>query len=191
MASALETKTSTDVSTKRKLMEHKNQLVVIIMCGAPCTGKTTWIEKNKEILRLKYNAPVVVVSRDIIRESVYGSVKHKQTKKKEDEVSKLYYKQLSQASMLDNAILILDNTHLRMSYIESYETTFKSLIDKGTCKFFIKFTETPYWKVVWRNIWRKWKTGKFIPWDVLRNYYFKYIFIKDAILKKYKDFIYE
>lgn len=172
-------------------MQRQNKLVVVIMCGAPCTGKSTWVEKNTNLLAQKYNAPVVVISRDIIRLSVYGSVSHTQTKQKEDEVSKRYYKQLSQASMLDHAVVILDNTHMRESYFQSYLATFKSLIDQKKAEVFIKVTEAPYWKMWFRNIKRKLTTGKYIPKDALKSYYKRFQNIKKVLNEKYKEYLYE
>lgn len=161
------------------------------MCGAPCSGKTTWIKKNMEELSTKHKAPVILISRDLIRVGVYGSEKHKQNKRVEDEVSRIYYKQLSKAITLPNAVLVLDNTHMKESYFISLITTFRSLIDSNKASFHIKFMEAPYWKMYLRNISRSLRTGKWIPIKYLKQYKQRSNELKQKIQTTYKQYIYE
>lgn len=161
-----------------------------MMCGTPCSGKTTWIEKNTNVIAQKFGAPVVVISRDLIREVVYGSVNHKQTKIKEDIVTEKYYKQFSVVAMMDNITVILDNTHLREKYFKAVFATFQSSIDQKKAEVYIKLCEVPYWKMIFRNWNRRRKTGKFIPVPRLKEQRKQYKELKQILLTKYKENLY-
>jgi predicted kinase len=166
-------------------MENANNLVIFVLSGAPCTGKSTWTKKMIEQAIID-KIEILVISRDKIREDFFGK-KYKQNKKDEEKVTNEYYRQLSRASMLSNHIIVLDNTHLRTSYFDAYLTTFKPLIDKGKAKLYIKVFNAPYWKIWYRNIVRKLRTGKYIPVKILKDFYKRQ---KAINYEKYKDYLY-
>jgi predicted kinase len=163
----------------------RDNLVFIILCGIPCSGKSTWTEKNMNKLMTYFNAPVVVVSRDTIREAMFDMDKYRYDKKGEDEVTNRFYKQLSHAVNLKNAVIILDNTHVKPSRIDVYFTMFKAMIDAGTITMYVKFFDIPLWKAKWRNYWRNKRTGKYISDNVFEGMYKNY---KKLDKSKYKEY---
>src|SRR5688500_15342033 len=101
-------------------MQEKDNLVLIILSGIPCAGKSTWSDRMTEYLYLKYDcAPIIVISRDTIREAKYGK-NYVFSKEREDEITKEFYKYLGVVSTFRNAVIILDNTHCKESYIDKY-----------------------------------------------------------------------
>jgi predicted kinase len=165
------------------MVVKKNNLVFIILVGIPCSGKSTWVQKNVPILMDKYGSPVIVISRDDIRLALFGK-NYKQNSEDEKKVTTQFYKQLSHASNLEDAVVILDNTHVKHAYIDAYFATFKSLIESGKAEIFVKFFDIPLWKAKWRNFWRDMQTGKHIPKDVLEKMYHNYSWLDK---KKYKE----
>lgn len=166
----------------------KDNLVFIIMCGIPCSGKSTWVKNNLDELSKKYNAPVIVISRDIIRESLSPVREYQYVPSNESKVTHLFYRQLSHAINLKNAVVIIDNTHVKEGRIDTYFAMFKKMIDSGIVKIHIKFFDIPLWRAQVRNYIRKWKTGKWIPKDVVDNMYKNYIKLNR---QKYKDYEYK
>src|SRR5688572_5106373 len=107
------------MDTILKPREKVSDIVIIILVGIPCSGKSTWANKVKQELFLKHGeAPVIYISRDQIRESLSNG-KYKFNSKTEEEVTKKFYGQLRNASNLDKAVIILDNTHVKTSYIDA------------------------------------------------------------------------
>jgi len=147
-------------------MQERDNLVLIILSGIPCAGKSTWSDLMTGYFYLKYEAPVIIISRDTIREAKYGK-NYVFSKEREDEVTKEFYKQLGVASTCRSAVVILDNTHCRESYIDKYLTIFKGMHDNKKMEIYVKFLDIPLWKAYIRNIWRKLRTGKWIPFKAI------------------------
>ena len=158
------------------------------MCGIPCSGKTTWIKKNIYSLYEKYNLPIIIISKDDIREANFFMPKYKYDTKSEEYVTKLFYKQLSNATtLLSQAVIIIDNTHIKPSRIDTYLSIFKTMIDNGNMKLYIKFFDIPLWRAKIRNIFRRYKTGKSISKDIFKKAYANYKNINKA---KYSSYLY-
>lgn len=152
----------------------KDNLIFIILCGIPCSGKSTWVKKNIDAIQDKYGKPVVVISRDTIRESTFDMKKYRYDDKGEKLVTEKFYKQLSHAINLKDAVVIIDNTHVKPARIDIYFKMFKAMIDNGAIKMYVKFFDIPLWKAKLRNFIRDWKTGKHIPAPVMEGMYANY-----------------
>jgi tRNA uridine 5-carbamoylmethylation protein Kti12 len=153
----------------------KNNLVFIILSGIPCSGKTTWIKQNIDKIAERHDAPVTVISKDIIREEIYKTGQQwKWDKEKERAVNDKFYKQLGQAATLQHAVVIVDNTHTSESRIDRYFNIFRSMILNGNIKVCVKFFDVPFYKAIMRNVLRRTKTGKWIPYEHMCNYHENY-----------------
>jgi predicted kinase len=149
-----------------------SKLIVICLVGAPCSGKSTWIEENLPILAARHKTNVVIISKDVIRKSFPQP--YIMCVVNEKVVTEKFYKQLSTASTLEEGVIILDNCHMQNKHMAAYLTTFQSLINSGKMEFYVEFFKIPYWKAWIRNIIRKIKTGKYIPLDHLKAFYKAY-----------------
>jgi len=167
---------------------QEDNLVLIILSGIPCSGKTTWIQQNTWKLYNKYSAPVVVISKDLIRESLYKSNYNgaQRTKVKENKVSDIFYKQLGLAASFQSAVIIIDNTHCDESRIDRYLSIFKNIHTTKKMKIYVKFFDIPLWKAHLRNLIRRLKTGKWISWPNMKIHYNRYQTINQ---EKYKHLL--
>jgi predicted kinase len=130
--------------------------IVIIMCGPPGSGKSTWI-KNK------IPDSFISVSRDEIREFMFGK-KYTQNESDEKKVTKCFDHLLEDAALAYKNIVI-DKTNVDTKYLDEYIKDFK-----GTGYIFhIKFFNTPLWLCRIRNIKRWVKTGRLVPYKVIKN----------------------
>jgi predicted kinase len=164
---------------------EKDNLVLFILSGIPGSGKTTWIQQNTWKLYNKYCTPVVVISKDLIRDSLFKSDYNgvERTKEKEKKVSDLFYRQLGLAASFKSAVIIIDNTHCDESRINRYFQIFKNYHSAQKVEYKVVFFNTPFWKAHLRNIIRRLKTGKWISWKAMRAYYNRF---KTIDQKKYK-----
>jgi tRNA uridine 5-carbamoylmethylation protein Kti12 len=148
---------------------QKDNLVLFILSGIPGSGKTSWVNKNTEILHDRYQRPVMIISKDLIRERLFFTTNIKDVEK-EKKVSEVFYRQLGLASSFKNAVIIIDNTHCTESHIDRYFQIFKNLHMPEKMVIYVKFFNTPFWKAHFRNIVRKWKIGKWISWKDMLTY---------------------
>lgn len=155
------------------MTETTKKLIIICMVGAPCSGKSTWIEENSAILQARHNTNVIVISRDNIRDALFGK-HYKMNSKDEHTVTKKFFEQLSTCAALNHGVIILDNCHMSSSYIREYFYTFARLINSGKMEFYIEFFQIPLWKAKLRNFNRRLYTGKWIPIDTLVQFYKRY-----------------
>lgn len=146
----------------------------IILVGIPTSGKSTWASKTPMNQH--------IICRDEIRYHLFGK-KYKQNPKDEYEVTRVFDYQLNQY-VLNGKNIILDNCHCRKSYII---LALRNLEAAGyTVR--IKFFDIPLWKAFYRNVKRKIFTGKWIPWNVIKNMKANY----DKIDKsKYSNYLYD
>jgi len=167
------------------MVDKLEKIFVICMVGMPCSGKSTWIQDNKPRIASQYNTNVIVISRDTIRETFFGK-DYKQNKEDEKAVTIRYWKELSHAIMLDNAVIILDNCHTKSSYIDEYIKLFQPLINSGKLEFFIKILKVPYLQALMRNYKRRVATGKWIPQDVLKSFHEAFLRLDTS---NYREFV--
>jgi hypothetical protein len=171
------------------MVEKAKKLVIICMVGTPCSGKSTWILKNRERLSNTYDsAPVIVISRDDIREEDGGKEALNQfNKEREKRVTDIYYKRFSTALQFSKAVIILDNCHMPRKYIEGTYEIIKPLVNVGKAEFFIKKIHVSY-PVAWvRNIHRRIKTGKWIPKEVMSDYFARWHKLDLSGFNEYPD----
>jgi len=95
---------------------------IIILVGPSGSGKSTWA---KNYISEPKNKKTVIVSRDDIRNSVFGEIDQSYYKSQsvitnEGLVSEISDRQIS-ACLFKGFDVIADNTHLRLKYIRKYE----------------------------------------------------------------------
>lgn len=147
---------------------------IIVLCGIPCSGKSTWAKYQNEI---HFRS---TISRDHYR-CVEGDGKYKFDYKLEDRVTEIcntFYKNYTSVCF----DIIIDNTHCSEKYLD-YEIKRKP--EGHTLR--IIFFDCPLWKAYYRNVIRYFKTGKWIPFSVIRNMKRNY----DKIDKKKYDMVYQ
>jgi predicted kinase len=165
---------------------EQNNLAFVILCGIPCSGKSTWAAQVASKYILEKGTPVAIICKDDIRENLFGK-DYTYSNENEKKVIDEYYKQLGRASAFKNALVILDNTHCKPSNIDSYFSIFKGMYSTGHVKIYVKFFDIPLWKAYVRNVLRKWKTGKYIPKKAIKGMHKAYKAIDQS---KYKDLIF-
>lgn len=137
--------------------------VLVILCGPPGSGKSTWAKRayNNSVFHT-----VTIVSRDDIRFSYLKE--GDQYFKYEDKVIEKFYTSISEALSVEDAVVVADATHLT-------EKSRKSLIELGR-KFnaivYGVYFSTPLKTCRRRNNKRK---GKYrVPNSVLKRMYFSF-----------------
>ncbi len=143
------------------------------MVGAPCSGKSMWIKNNLVAIRKRHGADVIIVSRDVIRESLFGK-KYVHNGTQERVVTKRFYELLGHALTLTKATIIIDNCNMSSFYLSDLLKTVNPMMLSGKLEFFIQYLEISYMKAYWRNIKRRILTGKWIPLKILRDFYVRY-----------------
>ena len=148
---------------------------VIILSGIPCSGKST--------LANQLTNSSNILSRDAIREELFGE-NYIHNKHDEEIVTNRFYDQLHYL-LTNNKYLpvIIDNTNCKELYIYQL-ISYIDTIDKFI--IIIKKLDIPLWKALYRNIIRYFKTGKYIPYNVMKNMYKNY---KSINWKKYEQYM--
>lgn len=151
---------------------------IIIMCGIPCSGKSTWaLEYAQKSNEKKYE----IISRDKIREQlfkghyIYSSDNEKKVTWTFNEYMDVYLHSIH----LDG--IILDNTHCKESYLNDIIKRFYNTHDIK-----IVFIDIPLWKAKLRNIARWYYTKKWIPISVINTMYKNYNKINKQKYEIYK-----
>lgn len=128
--------------------------IAIILCGIPCSGKTSYIESLPHSF--------YPISREQIKEKQFG----KGILAGEEGITNYYNRTLS-AFIKHNHNIVVSNTHCQKVYIDAMLERFEGLdyIVK------IKFFDIPLWQVYIKNLWRYITAGKYVPWTKLRNAY--------------------
>jgi len=133
---------------------------IVILCGPPCSGKTTWRteEMKKPFTRC--------ISRDDLRADTYPG-KYTFSSDKEDKIT--MYENLKMINYTLNPNIrriIVDNTHCKEKYLDNL------ILKQGKNNVItIKFFEVSLWKAHYRNIVRFIWTGKWIPIKVMNTMY--------------------
>lgn len=143
--------------------------MVTILVGIPCSGKSTWCEKEV-VKSLKYKTTYPsVLSRDAIRIALFGN-NYKQNSAQEDIVTEHFTRKLEQFIFFNDRHLIVDNTHCKEKYIDDILKKVR-LYSKDRIepiKVQIIFFDIPLYKAYYRNIVRYLGTGKWIPFEVIK-----------------------
>ena len=129
---------------------------VKILSGIPCSGKSTYAKH----LQGQWNW--TILSRDEIRLQLFGK-NYKQNTKDEKKVNVVFYDLLKESIRIGSNIVI-DNTNCKLSYINELKTWFPRDYDVEIVYFPISLLRAYY-----RNVIRWIKTGKFIPFGVIRS----------------------
>lgn len=130
---------------------------VLLMCGLPGSGKSTWIKENK--------LEPYSISRDNLRLLYYGPLYNKYGLESMPYASeKLVYEEymrIVEMRMRNNSFIVLDNTHLKVSSINSIV----NLAEYYGYKVFIKVMDTSVTECLRRNKGRE--SIKFVPEEVI------------------------
>lgn len=140
---------------------------VIILCGIPTSGKSTWADSYQKNEYIRYHGEDIriprIISRDKIRLDTFG-IKYKQNNKDEQLVTEIFDKMITLC--IDNKLnIIIDNAHTVAKYLNASINRFKSTDYTINVKFF----DIPLWLAYYRNITRRWRTGKWIPFNVIKR----------------------
>lgn len=133
-------------------------LKVILTIGIPCSGKSTWAKQF-----VKDNPSWIRVNRDDIREMIKSNFVL--NSKGEDYVTVI------QTEMIDNALMmnynvIVDNTNLKIEYIEAICEQVKYKADVEFKLFPIELKEA---------LKRNWKRHRIVPDDIINRMYNQYL----------------
>lgn len=134
---------------------------VIILSGIPGSGKSTWAKKYQST-NSWYTR---ILSRDTIRENAF-SQPYIYTKQNEDTVTRMFDILLN-SYLTDKLDVIIDNTNCKDFWIKSHLKTI--LENFPEYKVYIKYFYVPLWKAAWRAYWRKRRTGKDVPYSVIKD----------------------
>lgn len=137
------------------------QAKVVILSGIPGSGKSTWAEKYKSVN--SWNTRIV--SRDAIRENAFPKP-YIYTKQNEDTVTRMFDILLN-SYLIDGLDVIIDNTNCKNVWIRNYLKTISENFPKY--KVYIKYFDVSLWKAAWRAYWRKRRTGKDVPYSVIKD----------------------
>jgi predicted kinase len=133
---------------------------VIILSGIPGCGKSTWA---KHYL-LTNGWKTTIISRDGIRETHFP-VPYIYTKQSEDMVTSIFNDRFTCA--LENGFdIVIDNTNCKEFWINGL-LKFISQNSYGY-NVYIKFFDVHLWCAAWRAYWREKKTGKVVPYSVIK-----------------------
>jgi len=136
-----------------------NKNIITILSGIPCSGKSTWANKQKQ----------PILSRDQIRLDLFGRG-YKQNNIDEQKINIEFWK-IFDMFINSKTNFIIDNTNCRKKYINEIE---KRIIFNSDYITKIKYFECPLYIAYIRNIIRYFKTGKWIPFKVIKNMEFNY-----------------
>ena len=99
---------------------------------------------------IKHRKNIIVLSRDTIREELFGS---RDDMEHEKEVTELFEKRLKSA-LLERASIIIDNTNIKFKTRERY----RKLADEYGYAYFIKYIERPLDELYDARSGEKWKS---------------------------------
>lgn len=142
---------------------------LIVMCGPPCSGKSTLSKKM-----LKENKHLTRVNKDSFRWMLRneGYCHYSVENIIEGAQIQLVHKLLDEGKDV-----ILDNTHCKVKYMQQVESNFK---DKAVIEVIL--LDVPYWQLLLRNVWRCITQRIWIPKHVIKNMKKNF-----ADVKKYLD----
>lgn len=134
----------------------------MILVGIPCSGKSSYTDEIRD-------HHTEIISRDDLRLRVYGR-DYVPTREKEEYITKMFNREL--ALCLNDSqcnLIILDNTHCKERYINEVLHSYRKV-----CHIELVFFDISLIHAQIRNILRRIKTGKWIPWEVMKNMHSNY-----------------
>lgn len=124
-----------------------------ILIGIPTSGKTTYALKQRQI----------ILSRDNLRESYFGK-KYKQNNNSEKIITDKFWEHFNKICRSEQNFII-DNTNCNEKYLNEY----CHALDTYGYSYSFKYFDISLKKAFYRNIIRWIKTGKYIPFNVIKN----------------------
>lgn len=137
---------------------------VYILVGIPTSGKSTFLKERN--IKTSYKNKILVLSCDSIREYNFGK-NYKFDPDNEKLVWNKFYEQLNKATYN----LYIDNTNCKLNYIRLIK---ENLNPNEEWEVQLIYFDIPLWKANLRNIIRYLKTGKWIPFKVIKSMYNNY-----------------
>ncbi len=122
---------------------------IIIAIGVPASGKSSYYKNTICLTNLDY----VYLSADAIRKELLGD---ENNQSQGNLIFKIFYQRLEQAIQNKKNIYI-DNTNVTKKYRQEIIKRIK----KYNNNYFIKALvfQAPFYKLIWRDFWRKKKVG--------------------------------
>lgn len=133
---------------------------LIILRGIPLSGKSTYAKKIERF-------DTALLSRDTLRMNLFSLKRYNDYKfsKENEKIVTDKFNFVFDIYLENNINIVLDNTNLKESYYKEYVGKAKEAGWEVEIKDFpISLT-----KAMLRNIVRRIKTGKWIPWKVLKT----------------------
>lgn len=150
-----------------------NQKVVIILCGPPASGKSTWVKKygNFEIL-----------SRDNVRDNLFGK-KYSPNKSRENSVTYVY-NILRDAKVFKDKDLIVDKTQCNEAH---FKDEIKYFEEKGYF-IWVKFFDVSYPMLIFRELKRRLtdRSKPSVPFKVIKDMKKRYDKLDRKFFAKYE-----
>lgn len=130
----------------------------MILIGPPLSGKSTYARKQ-----IGKNHNITLLSCDIIRMSLINSEKYVFSPEKEGKVWNIFYSSLKEVGD-EKKDVIIDNTNCRLPYIHKIEEVL------GKEYYYARvYFDVPLWKLYMRNVIRRLKEDKWIPFKVIKQ----------------------
>lgn len=134
---------------------------IVILCGIPCSGKSSYANK---LYKEDWSSNWRLICRDNIREnSLCFNQPYVFSNYNETIVTRVVDDMYS-SDIFFKRDIIIDNTHCKEAYLNA---EIKRKPEGYTLR--IIFFDCPLWKAYYRNVVRYIMTGKWIPFEVIRN----------------------
>jgi tRNA uridine 5-carbamoylmethylation protein Kti12 len=139
-----------------------NRNFLIILCGLPASGKSTFARNLKSFLEMNSNQEVMIIDPDKIRNELYSGTFDP---RKENLVKKKNLKKIRKA-LKKGFIAISDD----LNYYTSMRHDLKEVAEKRKVPFYIIYISTPVEQcIIWNDA-----RGKSVPSNVINNIYEKF-----------------
>ena len=139
-----------------------NKLQVIILCGIPSSGKSTFA--NKWVKEDPSNR--VIISKDSIRSS-FGVYWVPNREKLVEDLEILTIR----LALINKFNIVLDSTNLNKKHVNKVK---KVISDFENVEITFKDFEISLWKAIFRSYKRWIFGGKFVSYKVIKNFYDRY-----------------
>lgn len=146
---------------------------ITVLIGIPCSGKSTWARNMQKYPSIR------TISRDTIRANCFTQP-YQYNLINEELVTRIHDTAFHY-SVEKKEDIILDNTHCKEAYLNEIIKTKPT----GYSLQFVYF-DCPLWKAYYRNVVRYLKTGKWIPFKIIKQMKKNYDKINK---KKYEQYL--